>query len=145
MEIKNKKNELIRFRSLGYQYPESDDTSYDGNWLNIQIELISEKSRFQVVDPSLLTWELKEISAWFSDLSTSKLKQSSELRFMEPNLKFTSVPTSSENYIIGIHLSAESNFNKEDELVISFSKRKKECNLLASLFLEEYLKFPERR
>jgi hypothetical protein len=107
--------------------------------------VISERSRFQIVDPCLLTWELREISAWFADLSTSTLKQNSELRFMEPILRFTAELTSKGIYAIGIHLSKESNCTNEEEFVLYFSKSDNECNLIATLFLEEYLKYPERR
>jgi hypothetical protein len=145
VEIKNQKNELIRIKSLGYQYPESDDTSYDGNWLNVQAEVISERSRFQIVDPCLLTWELREISAWFADLSTSTFNLSSKLSFIEPNLSFSAVPKSKEFYEITINLSNEFNFYREEKFVLSFSKSVKERNLIASEFLEEYLMYPERR
>lgn len=50
---------MILIESLGYQYPESDDHTFDGNWLKVKIEVISKRGSFQSVDPCLLTWELK--------------------------------------------------------------------------------------
>ncbi|PJZ43777.1 WapI family immunity protein [Leptospira brenneri] len=142
----NDKNEMIRIESVGYEFPDSNDKSYDSNWLNIKVSIETEKFSFQVTHPCLLTYDLKTISQWFSKIEIKENTQFSDLSFIEPNIEFLFISYLDNKFEFQIKLSFECNPNNNDEeFLVIYKKNHNECKLIASMCLEEYGKFPERK
>ncbi len=104
------KNESLklefRFSITGYQFPDIESDS-DGNWINVKYECFYRDNQFEVIDPSLLTTELKEIFDWFDLISKNQIPKYTSLNFLEPNLEF--ILYGNKNNIIryGIKLDLE--------------------------------------
>lgn len=104
------KNESLklefRFSITGYQFPgiESDT---DGNWINVKYECFYRDNQFEVVDPSLLTNELKEIYNWFDLKSKNQIPKYTSLSFLEPNLEFILYGYNNNTIRYGIKLGLE--------------------------------------
>ncbi len=81
-------NQLVEIRIMNYEFPESRDKEYDGNWLTIYLNVRSKLGNWQSIAPSLLTWEVEELILWFKTLSINKKPNYTEQEFIEPNLSF---------------------------------------------------------
>jgi hypothetical protein len=88
MLIKGINNQSVEIRVTNYQFPETRDREYDGNWLNIYLNVKSQLGNWQCVDHSLLTWELQELIDWLKKLSENKKPKFEQMEFIEPNLSF---------------------------------------------------------
>jgi hypothetical protein len=86
MKLKNK-DYAFELTILGYQFPELDQALYDSNWLMVQVKVIHPQGTWQATDPALLTYELRKLITWLSQLATGNFSQR-ELDFLEPNLAF---------------------------------------------------------
>ena len=71
-----------------YQFPEENNSDWDGNWLNIYLNVKSNAGHWQTVDPSLTTWEVQELIDWFDKLSKNSRPEYTDMSFTEPNLSF---------------------------------------------------------
>lgn len=87
MKLKNKDQASFELNIQNYQYPGLKTEGYDSNWLMVQIKVNHPKGKWESVDPSLLTWELKEIAEWFEKIQKKEIVEK-ELVFIEPNLSF---------------------------------------------------------
>jgi len=81
-------NQTVEIKITNYQFPNETDDDYDKNWLNIYLKVRSDVGNWQTIDPSLTTWEIKEIIDWFNMLSKGLISKDLELNFIEPNLSF---------------------------------------------------------
>ncbi len=61
-------NQIVELRITNYQYPDINFGDWDGNWLLIYLNVKSNVGHWQTIDPSLTTWEVKELIDWFADL-----------------------------------------------------------------------------
>jgi len=87
MKFTNKDQTSFELNILNYQFPEMETEEYDSNWLMVQIKVRHQKSEWQSVDPSLLTYEAKEIAEWLERIA-KKESVKKQLGFIEPNLSF---------------------------------------------------------
>ena len=71
----------LRLDVLGYQFASADD-----DWLIVSGTVTCARGTWSFRDPSLTTFELKELADWFRQLATPSEK--SEISFTEPNLRF---------------------------------------------------------
>ncbi len=88
MNFKGINNQFVELGIVNYQFPDSRDKDWDGNWLNIFLKVKSDFGDWQTIDPALTTWEVQEIIDWLTDLSNNTKPQWTELEFAEPNLSF---------------------------------------------------------
>ena len=74
---------------LDYQYPDRtvDEYGYDINWLKVKVDVETSEKSWSLTDPSLLSWELAQLSDWFASLAQGDLKQPHPV-FIEPVLRF---------------------------------------------------------
>lgn len=81
-------NQAVELKITNYQYPDINDGDWDGNWLNIYLNVKSKVGHWQTVDPSLTTWEVQELINWFATLSKNSRPEYTDMSFTEPNLSF---------------------------------------------------------
>lgn len=61
----------VELKIQNYQFPNTLDRDYDGNWLNIYLKVESKVGHWEVTDPSLLTWDIVELINWFRDIANN--------------------------------------------------------------------------
>lgn len=88
MIFKGIEGQTVEFKIVNYQFPDNEDGDCDGNWLNIYLKVDSKVGKWQIIDPSLTTWEVNEIINWFETLSVNKEPEYRLMTFTEPNLSF---------------------------------------------------------
>lgn len=145
VEIINDNNKF-QFKTINYQFPHIDDKDYDGNWLMIRVTINMNGKTWTKTDPFLLTWELQEISEWFMTLSKNEKPKYSDLRFIEPNLRF--VLKEQDPARIKVCLNAElipDDWNRKDECYLEFDLDNKELEKISRGFHDELAKFPIRK
>jgi hypothetical protein len=87
MQVSASTGDSFELTLLSYQFPTSTDTEYDGNWLVIKTVAAIKGQRWTHTDPSLLTWEIKEIAEWLRDLAQG-IATKTRLDFIESNIAF---------------------------------------------------------
>lgn len=80
MKLINKDQTSFKLNIQNYQFPKMETEEYDSNWLMIQIKVHHQKGEWQSVDPSLLTYEAKEIAEWLEKIA-KKESVKKELKF----------------------------------------------------------------
>ena len=53
---------------VSYQFPHIRDDEYDSNWLNIKIKVKELQKPWEVTDPVLLTFEVKQLAEWLEGI-----------------------------------------------------------------------------
>lgn len=142
-------NQFVELLITNYEFPNSDDKEYDGNWLNIYIRVKSKVGNWQSVDPSLLTWEVQSIIDWFKTLSRNIQPEYSELDFIEPNLAFKfRNKASDELKSISLHFDLETRpksaldgLDYHVECILN----NEELETIAAELENELAKYPERK
>ena len=87
MKLRNKDNTSFELKILNYQFPKMETEEYDSIWLMIQIKVKHPKGEWQARDPSLLTYEAKEIADWLEKIAKNEYVEKTQT-FIEPNLSF---------------------------------------------------------
>ena len=88
MIFKGLDNQSVELKLTNYQFPDSNDREWDGNWLNIFIKVNSNLGDWQTIDPSLTTFEVQQLIDWFNDIALSQRPKWIDQEFTEPNLSF---------------------------------------------------------
>lgn len=136
MKILGINSQTVELRVTNYQFPETSDRDYDGNWLNIYLNVNSELGKWQTIDPSLLTWELEELINWFLTLSNNREPECRHLEFIEPNLSFellNDTTDSVKQIKLVFHLESRPQSAKEDdEYYVIFEANREYLNQLAN-------------
>lgn len=103
----------------GYQFPACTATGnqdWDANWLNIHGEIIQADGRkWTFTDPSLTTWEARELSNWLRRAGTGDVPASALapggptrlLHFTEPNIAFSVESCTDRRARVRAHFSLE--------------------------------------
>ncbi|HOF00857.1 MAG TPA: hypothetical protein PK385_00645 [Spirochaetota bacterium] len=146
VEIKNN-NSSLQLKIVNYQFPETNDKDYDGNWLLVEIRVNIDDLNWKKTDPSLLTWEFNEISEWFYNLSKDINPKWKELVFIEPNIRFDYDKNDKKTVVI-IYFDLEllpDNWDKNKECFIKFELTKEDLYNIGKMFEEELNKFPIRK
>lgn len=81
-------NQTVELNILNYQFPDTNDRHWDGNWLNVYLHVESNVGNWETVDPSMTTWELQELIDWFDTLARNARPTYNDMSFLEPNLSF---------------------------------------------------------
>ena len=149
MIFKGIENQIVEFKITNYQYPDNDGGDWDGNWLNIYLNVKSNVGHWQTVDPSLTTWEVLHLINWFKYLSSTEQTESSEIEFTEPNLSFELINSRNKEqkrFRIKFNLESRPKFATNDkEYFVECIADNKELERIAKELKIELDKFPERR
>jgi len=148
--FKNLVGQMIELSSQNYQFPDTDDKDWDGNWLLIEIKVVENNKTWKRIDPFLLTSDWLGIIDWFGELSKYVEPKSSNMSFTEPNLEFELLSVNKESdkikFRIKLALECVPSFHKgEWSVAYEFELNAVECKIISDNCLEEYKKFPERR
>lgn len=141
--------QTVELNIINYQYPEYQGGDWDGIWLNIYLKVDSKVGKWQTIDPSLTTWEFKEIIDWFDTLSLNEEPEFRLMRFTEPNLSFELLnePTN-ETKMIRIKFDLECRPNSaidDKEYFVDISVDKDELIAIKKGLKDELINYPERK
>lgn len=149
MIFKGVNDQSVELKITNYQFPETTDRDWDGNWLNIYLKVKSDLGHWQTIDPALTTWEVQEIIDWLTNLSENKEPEWKELRFTEPNLflELINIPTDDIKRIrIKFGLEFKSQSAKENrEYFIEIEADNQELSRLSAELKDELMKYPIRK
>src|SRR5262245_20140283 len=87
MKLAAPDGQSLEMQIRGYQFPELETEQYDSNWLIIEGVATHPEGNWRFIDPCLLTYELRELADWLSELAAGR-SLSDKLDFIEPNLGF---------------------------------------------------------
>jgi hypothetical protein len=89
MILRSTDGATVELVPLGYQFGYSSASGvHDNNWLNIRVEVSSDRVSWGGVDPCLLTWELRSLCSWLKAHVADPFGAEPLLEFMEPDLSF---------------------------------------------------------
>lgn len=139
-------NQLVELSIVGYQFDDEERLDeYDYNWLYIKLNADLNNKSYTVTYPALLTWELRNLSKWFKDLSINKVKKV-ELEFLEPCISFELLSSKTEKIKqIRINLALEfSQSTSDDGLSVIFEADSQTLKNYSIQIKEDLEEFPER-
>jgi len=140
--------QIVEFKITNYQYPDIISGDWDGNWLLIYLNVKSNVGHWQTIDPSLTTWEIKQLIEWFADLSNNKKLKYKLLDFTEPNLSFEHIGFNGNKCIIRLRFALESRPQsavEDKEYFVDFEYNTNEIKQIVIDLTNELKKFPERK
>ena len=141
---------IAEMEILGYQYPQIDDKDYDGNWLNIGLDVKSEKGNWRTVDPSLLTSEVEDFMLAIVDLLGKQVYgEDGEIEplFIEPNLSFVLKLNGNGTVLFKMFFGAESRPNfwpKNEDCCLQGVMSEEAVTKIAQGLKAELARFPKR-
>lgn len=142
-------NQTVELRIMNYQYPEVIAGDWDGNWLNIYLNVKSNVGHWQTVDPSLTTWEVRDLINWFRDLSLNKKPDYIDIGFTEPNLSFELLNShESLGKLFRIKFNLESrpqSAKDEKEYFVDCLADNNELSRISADLKLEFERYPERK
>lgn len=97
MLLRGRYGSELELRIVGYQFPDERFDPWDSNWLLVSIRVVSPQGTWEVVDPSLTTWEAQQVARWLDALSRrADLLAGRALGLTEPNLTLWARPLPAE-------------------------------------------------
>ena len=142
-------NQRVELKITNYQFPDINDGDWDGNWLNIYLNVKSKAGHWQTLHPSLTTWEVQELINWFDKLSKNVRPKYIVMSFTEPNLLFELVngsDTDKKTFRIKFNLESRPQSATDDkEYFVECVADNKELKRLASDLKKELDKYPVRK
>ncbi len=102
--FKNDNGDTLLFSIKGYQYQNcyKDMYEHDKNWLNVWVKIKTNEAVYEAQDPTMLTWELKELLDWFVSISKAKVPKHKTITFIESTIYFK---LQNENIKEGVNLN----------------------------------------
>jgi hypothetical protein len=139
--------QTVEINIINYQFPDEIDDRYDKNWLNIYLKVKSNFGNWRTIDPSLTTWEVKELIDWFITLSKDMEPEYFKLNFIEPNLSFELLDNSNKSvkmFRINFNLESrpQSAINDKEYFVDCLADNQ-ELNRIVTELKIELNKYPE--
>jgi hypothetical protein len=149
MLFKGIHDQTVEIKINNYQFPDTLDRDWDGNWLNIFLRVKSNLGHWQTIDPALTTWEVQEIIDWFILLSNDKKPKYTDLGFTEPCISFEllNAPTDLSKKIrikFGLEFGPKSAKDGE-EYFVDIIVTNEELLKLATELKQELNKYPLRK
>lgn len=142
-------NQTVELKITNYQYPDINDGDWDGNWLNIYLNVKSKKGHWQTVDPSLTTWEVQSLIDWFDTLSQNARPEYVDMGFTEPNLSFellTDFDSDKKTFRIKFDLESRPQSATDDkEYFLDVIADNSELKRISTELKNELSKYPERK
>jgi len=149
MIIEGTNNQTVEIRIANYQFPNTNDREYDGNWFNIYLNVKSDLGNWETIDPSLLTWEVQALIDWFYQLSRNEKPKWLQQEFIEPNLSLhllNSYDDLKKRFKIEFRLESRPVSAKEDdEYFVEFHASNSKLADMAKELRKELAKYPERK
>ena len=140
-------NQTVDFRITNYEFPKISNDEYDDNWLLIYLKVESKLGNWQTIDPSLTTWEVRELIDWFNLLLQNKQPKHINLSFIEPNLSFELLKNISDTTTFRIKFDLESkpkSAKNDDEYFVDCLVDKQDLKRIIDELEKELAKYPER-
>jgi hypothetical protein len=141
--------QTVELKITNYQFPDTSIKDWDGNWLNVYINVNSKLGNWQTIDPSLTTWELRELIDWFYGLADNLQPKWTDMEFTEPNLSFYLLNSfMDKKKVIRIKFALESRPKSATNDIIyyvDFEADKKELKRIGDDLSIELEKFPIRK
>ena|SRR5690554_2772303 len=142
-------NQTVELKITNYQYPDINDGDWDGNWLNIYVNVKSKVGHWQTVDPSLTTWEVQSLIDWFDTLSHNAKPEYVDMGFTEPNLSFellTDFDSDKKTFRIKFDLESRPQPATDDkEYFVDVVADNLELKRISTELKNELTKYPERK
>jgi|ERR1041385_3230373 hypothetical protein len=141
--------QTVELKITNYQYPDILDGDWDGNWLNIYLNVKSKVGHWQTVDPFLTTWDVQRLINWFETLSKNLRPESTDIGFTEPNLSFEVLNGfNSDKKTVRIKFDLESrpqSANDNKEYFVDIIADSIELKRISTELKNELKKYPERK
>lgn len=141
-------NQTVELRITNYQFSDTNDRDWYGNWLSIYLKIKSDVGNWQTIDSSLTYWEVKQLIEWFKDLAINKRPEWIDQEFTEPNLSFRLLnEIESDRKKIRILFALESrpqSASDDKEYFVDFEADKEKLTKIAKDLQTELNKYPER-
>ena len=142
-------NQTVELKITNYQYPDINAGDWDGNWLNIYLDVKSIVGNWQKVDPALTTWDVLRLIKWFEDISNNLQPEYTDICFLEPNISFELLtPFDSETKTIRIKFELEFRpqaATDDKQYFVDFIADSNELKRIATDLKTELEKYPERK
>jgi hypothetical protein len=141
-------NQTVEFKITNYQYPEIKTGDWDANWLLIYLNVKSKERQWQTIDPSMTTWEIRELINWFIDLSKNKKPKHKLLEFTEPNLSFEHIGYNKNKVSIRLRFALECRPQapiEDIEYYVDFEFDLFEIRQIITELSKELNNYPERK
>jgi hypothetical protein len=142
-------NQTVELKITNYQYPDFNDGDWDGNWLNIYLNVKSKVGHWQTFDSSLTTWDVQRLINWFDSLSNNTQVDTKDIGFTEPNLAFELLDRfDKDNKTFRIKFDLESrplSTQDDKEYFVDFIADNNELKRITSDLKKELDKYPERK
>ena len=141
-------NQIVEIKITDYQFPRETDDDWDKNWLSIYLKVKSNFGNWQTIDPSLTTWEVRELINWFDTLSRNLTPNYLVLNFTEPNLSFKILDNSKQSLRMfrinfNLELRPQSATNDKEYFVDCLADNQ-ELKRIADELRMELDKYPEK-
>ncbi len=79
---------VLELSPRGYGQPTADN-DYDANWLSLRLVARDDRRWWPCVQPSFLTWEMREMVSWFRRLADATPDAAERFMGLENDLEFT--------------------------------------------------------
>jgi len=149
MTFSGVENQSVEPIITNYEFPNNSEGDWDGNWLNIYINVKSKMGNWQTVHPLLTTWDVLVLTDWFDTLSKNAQPKYRDVSFTEPNLSFKLLNSfDSEVKTIRIKFDHESrpvSATDGKEYYVDCMPDNNELKRLAIDLKMELSKYPERK
>jgi hypothetical protein len=140
--------QTVELKITNYQCPDIKSGDWDGNWLLIYLKVKSNLGHWQTIDPSLTTWEVKELINWFTDISKDKRLKYNPISFTEPNLSFEHLGHNENRYVIRLRFDLESRpqlAEDNKDYFVDFEYNQLEIKQIVVDLTKELNNYPERK
>ena len=139
-------NNSFEMNLVGYQFKGRNNDEFDDNWLNIEVKVSQPNGSWSSTDPSLLTWEVARLIEWLE----SNGQESTEIDFIEPNIRFEFIPGNRTTLRIYFELESRPNWAPSDvagmdDLWADFEVTPRDLKAAADSLRRNLENFPERR
>ena len=141
-------DQTVELKIHNYEFPDTLNKDYDANWLDICLKIENPDWKWETIDPSLLTWDVKALIEWFKTIANNEKPKFTEISNLEPNISFALLNEYSEKVKkFQIKLDAESRppFAKNNaESCFIFNADEAELKRIITELENELEKFPVR-
>jgi hypothetical protein len=133
---------------VGYEFPTEEHDDYDSNWLRVRIDVRLPRGGWTSTDSCLLTWEVSRLGTWLDAIAHGDVAEP-EQDFIEPNLRFELLKTSSKHLRIYFELECRPSWAPSDgvamnDLWAEFEVTSDELKQAATSLRNQLKQFPVR-
>jgi len=165
IDLTNENGQKLKIEVLNYEFPNMEDLGgpmtkeqmeeldidkdYDANWLDIKVTGENAATKWDVVDPCMLTWELEAMMTWFFNMAEDVEPENiaTNLFFIESCITLYQMRLDDDHYRIRFALSFElapPNEPTGAEYYMDFNLSRKEIGALANNIAAILAQYPPR-